>query len=134
MIEAMQYHLAGVGMSGRGERVRQLEPDVHREVENQAAHIAGPDATGMSLTNIIQQEALKRMVFEVTEKAGLENLDGAKWRRIQLSELALPDQWRAFFTTKDTSFLEDIHRRYHRVTQAEVDMIVGKAIPVSLEG
>lgn len=146
-----QLHLSGFGMSGRGVRLRQLEPALVHQVEEDAAKLMGPGATAYAFNQAVLAEGVSRMVAEITEPVmgvrevvGDEAEPGAKpaapvprtpndpdveWRPVTLQQMkASAASW---FTARDVAVLEQMYARLHQVSQLEIDAIMGKALPVT---
>lgn len=138
-----QIHLCEFGMSGRGVRVRQLEPDVVKKVESDAGKLVGMDGTLFDLNQTSVHEGMCRMVAEVTEepvRGTRPTEDGKKvprtladedvvWRPVTLQEMKAG--LRKLFTSKDVAALEHLYQRLHTVSQFEVELLMGKALQVS---
>lgn len=135
-MDCKQFHLNGNGFSGRGVRLRQLEPQEIDTAFRSAAKTAGTEATLADIRVLEQHECVLRMIVEVTEKAGLDTLDGAKWRKPTVQELeddAGPMRFGRLFTAKDTALIRRLYRDWHQLSEAEIEAIAGKAQEVSVD-
>lgn len=127
--------------SGRGVRYRPLTSEEKDGLLASSAALVGPNATYPELNARHGVECVKRMLVAVTRKGELATLDGlgpGEWVNLNDAMLAgMPGQeaWKfeKLFTAKDVGVLRTIHRRLHEVTEADVDEIEGKAIPVISE-
>lgn len=136
-MDCKQYHLKGSGFSGRGVRLRQLEPQEIDAVFRSAAKTAGTEATLADIRILEQHECVLRMIVEVTEKAGLDVLGpDTKWRKCTVAELDDEDGTHRFgklFTAKDTALLRRFYRDWHQLSENEIEAIAGKAQEVSVD-
>lgn len=121
-----QIHLKGKHHSGRGVRYVALDPDAHEAVLVGAAKVVSPEATILELKKIEWRNGVKCFVVEVTEPT--EDPLTAKWRKVTPGDLEDLSQ---YFTAKDVVVLQALYRELHEVDPAEVEAIVGKALPVS---
>lgn len=126
--------------SGRGVRYRTLSPEEKDSLLATAASLVGPNAFMAELNARHAVECVKRMVVAITRKNELATLDGlgaGDWVSVNDAMLAGlgTDQWKfeKIFTAKDVGVLRSIYRRLHEVTEADLDDIEGKAIPVISE-
>ncbi len=134
--DLIQIHLAGPEHSGRGVRLRHLLASEVDEVTVEAARIAGTDGQKFVFTRL--REGVGRMVVQVTGERDLPNQDAvlkATWKPVTVADLngvnAASLAYDALFTAKDDSILCQIFNKWHSAAPAEVDLILGKALPVS---
>lgn len=127
---ATQYHLKGKGFSGRAVRVRELDPmEVEENLKAAGKLMTGQDAGAGAMLELKKTEwrnGVKMMLIEISEPC--EDTSAAKWRKVSAVDL---EDLGAFFTAKDVAVLEDVFRTNHEVMPAELEAIVGKALPVS---
>ncbi len=118
--------------SGRGIRFAELNPAERDKVLLDAAKFIGPEATFMELRSVEHRLGIKAMIKGVTEQDGLADDDllksETKWKKLSPSDL--DEKYDDWFTAKDHAVLSAIYRRYHEVDSNEMDLILGKAIPV----
>lgn len=141
--EMFQALLNVPGCSGRGVRYRLLPPSERDAVLKKAASAAGEKASGIDMRLTEFREGIKAMLVSVTAETGFttfEQLAGTaekptKWEALSAEKLELPGplMYDALFNAKDDAVLTGLYRRAHEVTQAEVDAIAGKALPVSAD-
>lgn len=128
-----QIHLSGFGHSGRGVRVRQLEPEMVHECEAAAAAAIGKEGSALAYRQATLDEGVARMVKEVTEAPviGARSLRDAdvSWRAVTLQEMK--HALSSIFTSKDVAMLESLYSRLHEVSQAAVEEIMGKALAMT---
>ncbi len=123
-----QYHLKGRGFSGRAVRLRELDPI---EVENNltaAAKLVSSDASVIELKKVEWRNGVKLMITEYTDPCDDPFAEGVKWKKVAGGTL---EDLGTYFKAKDVLALEALYREYHEVMPAELDAIVGKAVPVS---
>jgi hypothetical protein len=129
-----ELHLKGEGHSWRGVRIKDLGTKLRRQCENQAAELAGADASPMKLRNQHLEQVLLRMIVAVTtEPVEDPRAEGVKWMNTPLAMLGQDGQWDKLFTARDTVALERIYNERHEVSLKEVEIISGKLLPVSSE-
>lgn len=126
------------GFSGRGVRLRRLSLTQKDAVSDAAAATIGPESTNVEYLGRRALEGAKKMVAEVTRKAGLATLDGADWMPVNDAMLAgLKGEsdytFESLFPPKDADVLKSLFRRWHDATEADVDIIEGKAVAVAAE-
>lgn len=121
-----QYHLTGKGHSGRAVQVEALAPDEADEMLTFAAKLAGTEATPIEIKKIEWRAGVKQFVVKLTEPT--EDPMKATWKK---ATPEMFDDMSKYFTAKDTAVLEALYREYHEITVAELDAIVGKALPVA---
>lgn len=125
-----QIHLKGKRFSGRGVKLRALDPLECEDVFTSAAKVAGKEATFIELHAIASRNGVKRFVAEITEP--VDTIDEkTKWKKVSMEYM--DEHFQTVFTPKDIVVLEKMYRDFHDVSQDEVDAIVGKAIPVASE-
>jgi len=133
---AQPRSLAIPGMSNRVVRFRVLSADALHRISNEAATIAGKEATGRELYLLSRQHYLYSMVYEVSEPTDdPSKLDHKKdWKRVTSVDLMTPGgalSWSTLFTAKDTAVLESEYAKYHEIPIFQIEMLSGKAIPVA---
>ncbi len=138
MSELVEYALVGKGFSGRGVRLRVLEPDERDEIVERSAQEAGAEATNIQFSNLVLKNCLCRMVQQVTKETGLpdaEKVHAATWVDVSERQLAgeKGSNLNSFFNAKDQDVLGRIYKEAHEATKAEIDAIMGKAVRVSTD-
>ncbi len=126
-----QVHLNGKRMSRRGVRVRMLDPDEHGEILVQAAKMVSPEAKVIELKKKEWRLGIKQFITAYTEPCDDPLAEGVKWIKADLA--TLDEKFGDLFGVKDCAILEDLYRDFHEVSQAEVEAIAGKALPVSAD-
>lgn len=123
------------GMSNRVVRFRTLDLDEVNKLNEIASKLAGEDATGRQIYRLQHQHALFSMVYEVSEPTDDPNPQKG-WKKTSYDGFQVPGplSWSSLFTTKDTAVLEAEYSKWHEIPTSIVDMLSGKAIPVSHEG
>lgn len=129
MSDQFQYHLKGKGHSGRGVRIVSLPAHEVEDGLTNAAKLAGAEATPIEIKKVEWRNGVKSFIRAFTEPCENPLAEGVVWKKasVQMFEEGLAK----FFTAKDCAVLESLFRDYHEVTQAELDAIVGKPLPVS---
>lgn len=126
-----QYHLAGKGHSGRAVRIEALEPDAAENCLTMAAKLAGTEATPIEIKKSEWRMGSKLFIVKYSEPCDDPMKPDLKWSTPKPGQF---DQDMAkYFTTKDCQVLEALYREYHEVTQAELEAITGKMLPVSAD-
>lgn len=125
-----QLHLKGRGFSGRGVRVRDLVPSEVEENLTSAAKLLSKDASIIELKKTEWRNGVKRMLTEITDPCEDPMAEGVKWKKFTP---AMADCLDDFFRPKDVQLLEHLYRDANEVVASEVDDIVGKAVPLSVD-
>ena len=143
MSELVQIHLSAKECSGRGVRFRVLTPSQHNAAAYAAASQAGKECTYVELRHMEFREGIKAMLVEVTEPGlvGENALQGdVKWTKLDAEKLEMPGPLQydrkdgvGLFTAKDIMVLVGMYKRFHEVSEAEVEDIAGKAVKVSVD-
>lgn len=130
--------------SGRGVRLRLLDPAEKDRAWLFAAKEVGEGATEADLNLARKREVLCRSIVAVTEKTHLasEALMAGETRWIAVTQQALEgrdptDKEHAFaqlFSAKDADVIANVWRRYHDATVDDVEAIVGGAVELADEG
>ena len=133
---AIQLLLTGKYSSGRGVRMRMIDPAEKDRAANNAAQMMGKEATGIEYSAAIERQILLTSIMAVTRQGSLdkESVMTAEWEPMDFSKLELAGsefEYSRLFTAKDDSLLIAISRRMHGVTSEEVDALMGEAIPIS---
>lgn len=126
------YHLKGKRMCGRAVRVEAIDSaDIDANL-TAAAKLAGKEATVLEIKKIEWRNGVKLLVKEISEPCeDVFKLEAKQWKKVTPGLL---DDLRGYFGAKDMQFLEALFREYHDIDQAELDAIMGKAVPVASEG
>lgn len=130
-----QFCLSAKGCSGRGVRMRMLDPILRQTIKDEAAKDLGPDAT------VAQWEAKQGVagivatVLEITDKSGYANaaalVGDVAWKKV--SDDHLQEHLADYFNAKDLDALVKIFRKLHDVEAKEVDDILGEALDVTAD-
>ncbi len=128
MSEQYQYHLKGKGHSGRAVRVEALPAHEAEDMLTGAAKLAGEGATGLQIKKIEWRNGTKIFIKSYTDPCENPLAEGVKWKKPTPGQF---DEMASYFTAKDCQVLESLYRDYHEVTQAELEAITGKPLPVS---
>ncbi len=126
-----EYHLKGKGLSGRAVQLEPLEPDDAETMLTMAAKLAGPEATPIEIKKIEWRNGSKQFIKAYTDPCENPRAEGTKWKKPTPGQF--DHEMAKYFTAKDCQILEAIYREYHEVTQAELEAITGKALPVSTD-
>jgi hypothetical protein len=124
-----QYHLKGKRMSGRGVRVTMLDPSAHAAVLEEATKMVAADAKVIELKKKEWRIGAKQFITEYTEPCEDHTSPDVKW--IKAAPGTMDERFSELFTAKDAAFLENQYRELHEISEAEVEAIAGKALPVS---
>ena len=149
--------------SGRGVRVKRLRPRERDQLFLDAATEAGEDATGLEIRFKEVRLGCLRTLVQVTKTADYKartetvtNEDGKPEKRVtgamdalvaadqeatakggsiwkDISLKTIEDDYDEFFTARDDAALNRIFRLAHELSQADLDMIVGKELAVSTD-
>ncbi len=125
-----QIHLKGKRMSGRGVRVRMLEPHEHGGILEAATKLVDNSAKIIELKKKEWRLGVKAFIVEFTAPCE-EITKDTKWTKADPAEMDA--QFDKIFAAKDVAVLEHMYREFHEVSEAEVEAIAGKALPVSLD-
>ena len=125
--EGVTIQLVGAGYSGRGVRVRMVGWKQQMAIEKSAAATITPESKQIEYTAEIQRYGTYAMIVSITEPCTPGEHVAGPWK--PMTAAILEESWDDFFTPKDTSAIRQMHDRMHGVTAAEVDAIMGKAIP-----
>ncbi len=123
-----QYHLKGMGFSGRAVRCRELTPQEVEDNLNSAAKLTGVNATVIELKKCEWRNGVKLMIVEFTDPCESVFAEGVKWKKVTGGML---DDMGAYFKAKDVVALEAIFRDWHEVMPSELEAITGGALKVS---
>lgn len=132
--------LSAKGCSGRGVRFRELTAPEVDGLAVEAIKAIGSDATVAQFRIAETREGIVRMLTSVTRKGGLtratvRELRPADWQPLTEADLMNPNGELAyeklFRNSKDHAVLGALFAQYHKVSQSELDAIVGEALPVS---
>ncbi len=123
-------------LSGRGVRIRMIDPTEKDRAASNAASRMTKESTGMEYNAAVEREILLQAIMAVTKETKLnkETVMTATWEPLDFAKLELDAsdfQYKKLFTGKDDSLLISISRRMHGATGEEVDAILGEAIPIS---
>ena len=140
--ELYQVLLDAPGCSGRAVRYRVLPPNEHDAITLKAAMLGGKEGTMFELRMRETHEGVMAMLVQVSKETGMLTQDAmatATWVGVNVGVLEMPGPLQyskdgdvGLFTSKDDAILTAIYKRAHEVTAAEIDSIVGKALPVSV--
>lgn len=123
------------GMSNRVVRFRTLGLDEVNKLTDIASKLAGEDATGRQIYQLQHRHALYSMVYEVSEPTDDPNPQKG-WKKTSYDGFQIPGgalSWSSLFSAKDTAVLEAEYSKWHEIPVTIVEMLSGKAIPVSSE-
>lgn len=134
--EMKQICLSAKGCSGRGVRMRTLDPIARQTIKDETGKALGPDATVAQWMAKEAVQGLVATVLEVTEKSGYA---GAKalvstdvvWKKVSADYLT--DHLADFFNAKDLDALVKMFRKLHDVEASEVDDMLGEALDVTAD-
>lgn len=129
-MNAYQIHLKGSNSSGCGVRYRELSAPECDGLTRLALAEVGMEASMIDLRKAERREGAKAMIVAVTDP-GLTSLDGAKWRTLTREQVE--DEFNKLFNAKDQKFLCAVYEKLHEVSVVEVEEIMGKALPVTLD-
>lgn len=124
-----QIHLNAPNCSGRGVRIRILTPTEVDATSIDAAKQLPEGGSLLELRVLEYRERLKRMIVSYTEpNLTPEQIVSATWIKADPEVLEL--DWNKLFGPRDDKFLVAIYRRFHEVSDDELEQIVGKALDV----
>lgn len=132
-MEKIQFHLNAPACSGRGVRIKLLSPDETNQLMLDAAKILGSEGTMVELKKLEWSMGVRQMICSVTVQKGLKDVMGEDVSWKDYDRQLMDQEYKKLFGPKDDAILQALYRQYHEVSQAEVDAIAGKALPV-LEG
>jgi hypothetical protein len=120
------------GFSGRGVRLRTLDPDEKEAAAASAAADVGENATLSAYNRRRSLEGVHRCLLEVTREKEIADLGGATWVRVTIAQLESaspkePMRSSALFTPKDIDFLGAWFREMHDASSADLEAIMGGA-------
>ncbi len=124
-----QYHLKGKGHNGRAVQLEPLDPDDAENCLTMAAKLAGTEATPIEIKKTEWRTGSKLFIKKYTEPTENPLAPDTKWLTPKVGQF--DHDMAKYFSAKDCQVLEAIYREYHEVTQAELEAIMGKALPVS---
>lgn len=126
------------GYSNRVVRYRILNTDQMNAISKEAAVRAGENATGRDIYMLQLMISLYTMITEVSEPTDEPmKLEKKHWHKTVATDFEVTGSetaWSTLFTPKDTALLQSVYRRWHEVPQNELEMLVGKEIPLAAEG
>ena len=134
------FHLSGYASSGRGVKVRQLNPTEVDAAGVEAARSVGKDCLNVEYNQAKAKELVERMLVAVTKATGLKSMDEVKalpaseWVPLTQAKLNDPEgeyRFNKIFTARDDGLLCGITSRLHIARVDEVEAIMGKALMVS---
>lgn len=134
MTEQFIYHLKGNRFSGRGIKLRDLDPGEVSKARLHAAQECGKGASAFEIEARRRIECVYRMLVEVTEKRDLSTLEGAKWVPVTQEQLEEPDGKMSFaklFTAKDFATINYLCSKLIDVGDEEIEAIEGGVLTVS---
>lgn len=124
------------GFSGRGVRMRVLSSSQRNEIFEQVAVGLGPDATMMKAKVEEGEEGVRTALVAVTKREGIKtsaellDVDEDGWMPLTNEHLSQVG-WEKYFTTKDVAALTAAYRKFHDVSDAEVNDILGEALALA---
>jgi len=125
------------GYSNRAVRYRILTTDQMNAIAREAAVRAGESATGRDIYMLQLMISLYTMVLEVSEPTDdPQSLKEKQWHKTVATDFEVTGSalgWSTLFTPKDTALLQTIYRRWHEVPPNELEMLVGKEVPLAAE-
>lgn len=121
------------GFSGRGVRMRMLDPDEKDLAAECAARDAGEDGTNIKYNQLRARESVHRALVEVTTTGEITDLATASWKKVTQLDLESggPMSASSLFTAKDLDFLVRWFRDNHDATAADYEAIMGEALEVA---
>jgi hypothetical protein len=121
------------GFSGRGVRVRLLDPDEKELAAECAAKETGEDGSNIKYNQLRAREGLHRCIVEVTTQGELADLATATWKKVTQLDLEGGGAMASatLFTAKDLDFLAAWFRDNHDATSADFEAIMGEALEVA---
>lgn len=135
--------LSAKGCTGRGVRFRELTaPEVDGLAVEAIKAINNKDATVAEFRVAETREGIVRMLCAVTKKGGLtkatiRELRPTDWQQLTQADLMNPNgdlaYEKLFSNSKDHAVLGAIFAQYHKVSQSELDAIVGEVLTVSVD-
>lgn len=158
-----EYHLNLPRMSGRVVRFRELDVDDVEQLEADGARAAGEDADGREIRRQQMRLLLAAFVVEYSEpkqvplrvpvmkdgkpllesgqpvlaveggRADPEKLKEARFTKVTDTAL-FARAWKTLFSTKESQALRVLYLEMHEVNGAEMQMLLGKALPLPQGG
>jgi len=125
---SFQIHLNGKHCCQRGVRFKTLGPSDIDKITLDAAKVIGPEGTMIELRKAEWLMGVKQMLTHISDPC--TDIETAKFRKVTMQDLD-GENYDGLFGSRDHSFLVQLYREYHEVTQEDVDKIMGKALPVS---
>lgn len=129
--------------SGRVVRIKELGLEERDAVLTTAARSVGPEATIAELNRRRNQEGVKAMIVEVTRKGEIlpeqvPTLKAEDWMRPNRIDFEpVKDGGKGLltelFTIRDLDALVHAFRMYNDTPSEDIEAIVGKAVPVSMD-
>lgn len=138
---AIQFLLNAKGCSGRGVRLRDIDPDMRDRISVDTAKLVGKDATVAEYGVAEARQLVVASISAVTKGAvkdadALVALPESEWIPLDPQKLdadpTSATHYRNLFSAKEDSVISGIVRRVNTATADEVEAIMGKAIPLSL--
>ncbi len=120
------------GMSGRAVRYRTLNPDEINKAYDFAATMLGEGASQRQFSLLGRMYLCYSIVTEYSDPTDDPLDPKLKWHTANAGDfMKSPDVWSAIFTAKDTTFLQKQYSDWHEMSSDEVDLLAGKAIPIT---
>ncbi len=122
-------------------RIRSLTPSQRDRITEKSAKLIGKDGTPVEFRVTEIREGVKSCIYEVTKQSGLIEdgalmAEGIEWVKVDLGMLSDDEgvySYDKLFTSKDDVILSAIYRRENEATEAEVQAITLKVLPVSAD-
>jgi hypothetical protein len=115
--------------SGRGVRMRILSPAERDEAYALAGELAGKSPTAVRWEILRLRNGVRRALVACTREGNLDDAaledPATKWD--DLSVQKLEETYDDLFTAADDEILAETFKRYHEITKATVDALLGKA-------
>lgn len=131
-----QLLLNAKGCSGRGVRMRVLDPTTRAAVKAESAKDLNKDSTFAEWEAKDAVMGVVATVLEMTERAGFAKpselrAEDVVWKKLSPDDLT--DHMMEYFNAKDLDALTKSFRALHDVTAKEVEDILGEALDVTVD-
>lgn len=129
----IQQAVPWAGFSGRGVRLRMLDPDEKDLASECAARDAGEAGSVIKYNQLRIRESIHRCIVEVTTAGEIVDLATAGWKKVTQLELESggSSASSALFTAKDLDTLARWFKESHDATLADYEAIMGEALEVA---
>lgn len=136
MIAMKQIVLKAKGCSGRGVRMRILDPVQRSDVRVETAKQLGPESTNAEWIARESVAGIVATVLEVTKAGGYAKaadllVPGVEWEKVGAERLQ--EHLAEYFNAKDLDALAKSFRAFHDISDKELEDILGEALDVTTD-